>query len=55
MDSAAQKGFSVDVKSYGLKQAGKVLEMVSQFVHEQGLTNRRIKLEEIFAPCTLAL
>ena len=55
LGSDAQKAVGVDIKSYGLKQAGKVLETVAQYVHEQGLTSRRVKLEEIFAPSTLAL
>ncbi len=55
LDNAARKAVSTDVKSYGLKEAGKVLETVAQYVHEQGLTPHRVKLEQIFAPCTLAL
>jgi len=32
-----------------------VVETVAQFVHEQGLTDRRVALEEMFAPSTLDL
>jgi len=32
-----------------------VLETVTQYVHEQGLCERRVALEEIFAPNTLDL
>jgi 4,5-dihydroxyphthalate decarboxylase len=40
---------------YGLKAARPVLETVTQYVHEQGLCERRVGLEEIFAPTTLDL
>jgi 4,5-dihydroxyphthalate decarboxylase len=40
---------------YGLKAARHVLETVTQYVHEQGLCERRVDLEEIFAPNTLEL
>jgi 4,5-dihydroxyphthalate decarboxylase len=40
---------------YGLKPARHVLETVTQYVHEQGLCERRVALEEIFAPNTLEL
>jgi 4,5-dihydroxyphthalate decarboxylase len=40
---------------YGLKAARHVLETVTQYVHEQGLCERRVALEEIFAPNTLEL
>ncbi len=42
-----------DPMAYGLKAARPVLEMVAQYVHEQGLAERRVGLEEIFAPSTL--
>jgi 4,5-dihydroxyphthalate decarboxylase len=38
---------------YGLKAARHVLETVTQYVHEQGLCDRRVELAEIFAPNTL--
>jgi len=40
---------------YGLKAARHVLETVTQYVYEQGLCERRVALEEIFAPNTLEL
>lgn len=40
---------------YGLNAARRVLETVTQYVHEQGLCERRVSLEEIFAPNTLDL
>jgi 4,5-dihydroxyphthalate decarboxylase len=47
--------FDQDPMDYGLKVARPVLEMAAQFVHEQGLTKRRVAIEELFAPCTLDL
>ena len=46
---------SSDLKSYGLKSAGRVVETVLGYVHEQGLSARRVTLEEMFAPQTLDL
>lgn len=43
----------IDPLAYGVKAARPVLEMISRFVHEQGLTKRRVKVEELFAPSTL--
>jgi 4,5-dihydroxyphthalate decarboxylase len=40
---------------YGVKAARKVLETVTDYVHEQGLCQRRVALDEIFAPNTLDL
>jgi 4,5-dihydroxyphthalate decarboxylase len=40
---------------YGIKAARPVLETITQYVHEQGLCDRRVGLEEIFAPNTLEL
>ena len=41
--------------SYGVKGPRTVLETISQYVHEQGLTDRRVGLEELFAPSTMDL
>ena len=46
-------GMKEDPKSYGMKSSRKVLEMISQFVHEQGLTDRRVAVEELFAKSTM--
>jgi 4,5-dihydroxyphthalate decarboxylase len=40
---------------YGVKSNRKVLETVTQYVHEQGLSSRRVGLEELFAPSTMDL
>jgi 4,5-dihydroxyphthalate decarboxylase len=42
-----------DPLAYGFKAARPVLETVTQYVHEQGLSARRVELKEIFAPSTL--
>ena len=39
---------------YGIKAARKVLETVTQYVHEQGLSQRRVALEELFAPSRMS-
>src|SRR5262245_36649415 len=44
-----------DPMPYGVKAARPVLETIAQYVHEQGLTDRRVRLEEIFAASTLDL
>lgn len=42
-----------DPKAYGVKAARPVLETIARYVHEQGLTERVVGLDEIFAPATL--
>jgi 4,5-dihydroxyphthalate decarboxylase len=42
-----------DPLAYGFKACRPVLETITQYVHEQGLSARRVALEEIFAPSTL--
>ena len=44
-----------DPMGYGVKAARPVLETIAQYVHEQGLTPRRVGLDEIFAPSTMDL
>ena len=38
---------------YGIKANRPVLETAAQYSVEQGLTPRLLKLEEVFAPCTM--
>jgi 4,5-dihydroxyphthalate decarboxylase len=40
---------------YGVKANRKELELVMRYTHEQGLTKRRVRVEEIFHPATLEL
>jgi 4,5-dihydroxyphthalate decarboxylase len=51
----AKRALANDPTAYGVKAARPVLETIAQYVHEQGLTARRVGLEEIFAPSTLDL
>jgi len=55
VEPGAESMFAADPKSYGLRSSRKVIEMITQFVHEQGLTDRRVSVEELFAPATLEL
>lgn len=40
---------------YGIEANRKELELIMRYIHEQGLTKRRMKFEEMFAPSTLGL
>ena len=51
--ASAQQGLKADPKAYGIKASRPVLETIAQYVHEQGLTDRRVALEEFFAPSTM--
>lgn len=44
-----------DPKPYGIRASRAVLERLTRYVHEQGLTDRRVDIEELFAPSTLTL
>jgi 4,5-dihydroxyphthalate decarboxylase len=48
-----QERLKADPMAYGVKAARPVLETIAQFVHEQGLTARRVAIEELFAPSTM--
>lgn len=55
IDPLAEQGLQADPKAYGMKASRKVIETISQYVHEQGLTDRRVAPEELFAPSTLEI
>lgn len=55
IDAKANAMFAADPKAYGVRASRPVIELISQFVHEQGLTDRRVRVEELFAPVTLEL
>jgi len=40
---------------YGLKANKAMLDTLTEYSHEQGLTPRKMKFEELFAPTTLDL
>ncbi|HTE86121.1 MAG TPA: PhnD/SsuA/transferrin family substrate-binding protein [Dehalococcoidia bacterium] len=46
---------AADPYPYGVKANLKVLETIAEYSHEQGLTPRVMKLDEVFAPSTLEL
>ena len=51
----ARRALATDPMVYGVKQNRKVLETIPQYVHEQGLSARRVGLEELFATSTMGL
>jgi 4,5-dihydroxyphthalate decarboxylase len=55
IDPAAKQGLAADPKPYGMKSSLNVLETIAQYVHEQGLTGRRVAICELFAQSTLDL
>jgi 4,5-dihydroxyphthalate decarboxylase len=55
LDDNARRALATDPMAYGVKANRRVLETITQYVHDQGLTSRRVGLEEIFAPSTLDL
>jgi 4,5-dihydroxyphthalate decarboxylase len=55
IDPSAAKMFAADPKSYGLRTTRNVIEKIAQYVHQQGLADRQVKVEELFAPCMLEM
>ncbi len=55
LDGEAGKRMDADPMPYGVVRNRKVLETVARYAHDQGLTDRLVGLEEIFAPSTLEL
>jgi len=53
IDPAVQMAMHRDPKSYGMKASRPVVETIARYVHEQGLTDRVVQVEEMFAPSTL--
>jgi 4,5-dihydroxyphthalate decarboxylase len=51
----ARRALATDPMAYGVKATRKVLETIAEYVHAQGLTDRRVKIEELFAPSTMDL
>ena len=51
----ARQVIGVDVFPYGVKRNRATLEAATLYSHEQGLTSRRFKIEELFADETLEL
>jgi len=51
----ARAALAVDPFSYGTRANRAILEAITQYSHEQGLTPRVLAIEELFAPSTLDL
>jgi 4,5-dihydroxyphthalate decarboxylase len=50
-----RNALAIDPMAYGVKATCQVLDTIAQYVHAQGLTDRLVKIEELFAPATLDL
>jgi 4,5-dihydroxyphthalate decarboxylase len=50
-----RKALAADPMAYGVRATRKVLETIASYVHAQGLADRVVKIEELFAPTTLDL
>ncbi len=55
LDDGVRSTMTRDPLAYGIRAARPVLETIARYSYEQGLTTRRIGLEEIFAPGTMEL
>ena len=55
LPAEAHAGLDADPYPYGVQANRHVLETVTAYSHEQGLTPRRVQLDEVFAPSTLDL
>ena len=53
VDTQVEHGLRADPKAYGIKASRPVIETISSYVFEQGLTERRVEVEELFAASTL--
>jgi len=50
-----RKAIVTDPMAYGVRATRKVLETIASYVHAQGLTDRLVQIEELFAAATLDL
>jgi 4,5-dihydroxyphthalate decarboxylase len=55
VEPAAFSALRLDVNPNGLKGARPVLEALSEYLYRDGLTTRRVQLDEVFAKQTLEL
>ena len=55
LPSDRRSAVAADPMPYGVQANRPLLETLTQYVYEQGLTSRRVDIEEIFAPSTLGL
>ena len=50
-----KSALEADPMAYGLQATRPVIETLAQYVHEQGLSDRVVRVEDLFAPSTLDL
>jgi 4,5-dihydroxyphthalate decarboxylase len=55
LNAAGGSGIATDPFPFGIKQNRVTLEAMARYCHEQGLTSRRLALEDVFAANTLNL
>jgi 4,5-dihydroxyphthalate decarboxylase len=55
LDAPARDALRTDLMPYGLRSSRDVLETVSRYLYEDGLTSRRVQLDEVFDEQTLEL
>lgn len=55
LDEHARAAMGEDPMPYGIRAARPVLETITRYLHEQGLTSQRVALEDVFAANTLDL
>jgi len=53
IDAAASAALDRDLMAYGLSGARKELERIAHYVHDQGLCERRVEIDEMLAPNVL--
>lgn len=53
LGEAADGGLMADPLAYGVRAARPVLETIAQYLQEQGLTERRVAIEDVFAKTVL--
>jgi len=55
LPAESRKALGVDPFAYGVKTNREILDTITQYSYEQGLTPRKLELEEVFAPSTMDL
>jgi 4,5-dihydroxyphthalate decarboxylase len=55
VSNTAHAALQTDLLAYGVAKPRAILETLMDYLVEQGLTSRRVALDEIFAPATLGL
>ena len=50
---ATQAVMGADFWRYGVKESHHEIDALCQYLHEQGLTDRRVSVEELFVPSTM--